>query len=624
MKKLSLVFTFLAAVLFASAQDKTVTGTVTNSAGKGIEGMNVILKGTRRGTVTRADGSFSIKANTGVLVISGVGYQQQEVSIDGQTSIDVTLKDASKELESVVVTALGITKESRKLGYAVTTVNGDQFNKARETNVALSLEGQVAGLNVHGTAGGPGATARILLRGMPSINSGGSPLFVVNGVPINNDNRGSAGEWGGSDNGDGIQNLNPDDIASMTVLKGQAASALYGARASNGVILITTKTGQKGAPLVQYNGNFVWDKPINLTDFQYVYGQGQNGVKPGTINEAQNTARLSWGAKMDGSQFTQFDGKQYAYSPYKNNLENFYRTAPTVTNTVSVSGGGDNGTYRLSLSNLDNKSIVRNSGLTRRTIDFNMTQKVIDKLSFTINANYLDQSDKNKSFLSDGPGNPNNGFFLASNINEDILKPGYDANGNEIVFSDDNYVTNPWFVVNKWVNNLDRKRLITSISPKYNFTPWLYVMARLGYDRINDRHLGVTPSGTNYEINNLGQSGDINLSTTQLTELNVDGIIGISHKLNSDINLDATLGGNIRKNQDETVGISGGPFVIPNLYTPGNVVNYGRSYGFHKKEVHSGYYSVDLSYKNFLTLNTTGRYDAYSTLYYSSIPTNKR
>lgn len=624
MKKLSLLFTFLATMLFASAQDNTVTGTVTNSSGKGLEGINVILKGTRKGTVTRSDGSFSIKANSGVLVVSGIGYVQQEVPINGQASLNITLSDSKNELESVVVTALGITKESRKLGYAVTTVSGDQFTKARETNVALSLAGQVAGLDVHGTAGGPGATARILLRGMPSINSGGSPLFVVNGVPINNDNRGSAGEWGGSDNGDGIQNLNPDDIASMTVLKGQAASALYGARASNGVILITTKTGQKGAPLVQYNGNYVVDKPINLTDFQYVYGQGQNGVKPGTINEAQNTARFAWGAKLDGSQLTQFDGKEYAYSPYKDNLENFYRTAPTFTNTVSVSGGGDNGTYRLSVSNLDNKSIVRNSGLTRRTVDFNMTQKVIDKLSFTINANYLDQSDKNKSFLSDGPGNPNNGFFLAPNINENILKPGYDVNGNEIVFSDDNYVTNPWFVVNKWVNNEDRKRLITSIAPKYNFTPWLYVMARLGYDRINDRHEGVTPSGTNYEINALGQSGDINIATTQTTELNLDGIIGVSHKLTTDINLDATIGGNIRKNQDETVGVSGGPFVIPDLYTPGNVVNYGRSYGFHSKEVHSGYYSIDLGYKDFLTLSTTGRYDAYSTLYYSSIPKNKR
>ncbi|MGH2564347.1 MAG: TonB-dependent receptor plug domain-containing protein, partial [Ginsengibacter sp.] len=287
MKKLSLLFTFLATMLFASAQDNTVTGTVTNSSGKGLEGINVILKGTRKGTVTRSDGSFSIKANSGVLVVSGIGYVQQEVPINGQASLNITLSDSKNELSTVVITALGITKQERKLGYAVTTVGGDQMNKARETNVALSLSGQVAGLNVHGTSGGPGETARILLRGMPSINSGGSPLFVVNGVPINNNNRGQAGEWGGSDNGDGIQNLNPDDIASMTVLKGQAASALYGARASNGVILITTKTGQKGAPLIQYNGNFVWDKPIDLTDFQYVYGQGQNGNKPATISEAQ-------------------------------------------------------------------------------------------------------------------------------------------------------------------------------------------------------------------------------------------------------------------------------------------------------------------------------------------------
>ena len=624
MKKLSLLFTFLATMLFASAQDNTVTGKVTNADGKGIEGINVVLKGTRRGTVTNSNGLFSIKATSGALVISGIGYAQQEVPINGQSSIDVTLTQAAGELNAVVVTALGISKQERKLGYSVTTVNGDEMNKARETNVALSLTGQVAGLNVHGTAGGPAGTARILLRGMPSINSGGSPLFVVNGVPINNDNRGASGEWGGADQGDGIQNINPDDIASMTVLKGQAASALYGARASNGVILITTKTGQKGAPLVQYNGNFVWDKAIDLTDYQYVYGQGTGGLKPATQAASQGTARFAWGAKMDGSQFTQFDGKTYAYSPFKDNIKNFYRTAPTVTNTVSVSGGGDNGTYRLSLSNLDNKSIVRNSGLTRRTADFNMTQKIIDKLSFTVNANYLDQSDKNNPSLSDGPGNPNNGLFLAPNINEDILKPGYDANGNEIVFSDDNYVTNPWFVVNKWVSQLDRKRLIASISPKYNFTPWLYVMARLGYDKIDDRSLGVTPSGTNYSINGSGQSGSIGLTTAQTSELNLDGVIGVTHKLTTDINLDATLGGNIRKNRYESVGVSGSPFVVPELYTPGNVVNYGRSYGYNSKEVHSGYYSVDLSYKDFLTLTTTGRYDAYSTLYYSSIEKSKR
>ena len=248
MKKLSLLFTFLAAMLYASAQENTVTGTVSNSAGKGIEGINVLLKGTRRGTVTRSDGSFSINAaSSGVLVVSGIGYVQQEVPIDGQSSLNITLQESKNELESVVVTALGITKQERKLGYAVSTVGGDQVNKARETNVALSLSGQVAGLNVHGTAGGPGETARILLRGMPSINSGGSPLFVVNGVPINNNNRGQAGEWGGSDNGDGIQNLNPDDIASMTVLKGQAASALYGARASQWCYFNNYQNWSKGS-----------------------------------------------------------------------------------------------------------------------------------------------------------------------------------------------------------------------------------------------------------------------------------------------------------------------------------------------------------------------------------------
>ena len=544
-KKLKSFLVLLCLSLFSTAllaQVRTVTGVVQDEKGNPLPGASIKEAGSPTTVLAKANGEFSIsiKANA-TLVVSYVGFEDNQIKTGAGSNYTITLQSRESTLSTVVVTALGITKQERKLGYSVSTVSGDQMNKARETNVALSLSGQVAGLNVHGTAGGPAGSARILLRGMPSINSGGAPLFVVNGVPINNDSRGAAGEWGGSDNGDGIQNLNPDDIASMTVLKGQAASALYGARASNGVILITTKTGQKGAPLVQYNGNFAWDKPINLTDFQYVYGQGQNGNKPATISEAQGTARFAWGSKMDGSQFTQFDGNQYAYSPYKDNIENFYRTAPTVTNTVSVSGGGDNGTYRLSLSNLDNTSIVRNSGLTRRTVDFNMTQKIVDKLSVAINANYLDQSDKNNPYLSDGPGNPNNGFFLAPNINENILKPGYDANGNEIVFSDDNYVTNPWFVVNKWVNNSDRKRLITSIAPKYNFTPWLYVMARLGYDKIDDRSLTVTPSGTNYTINNSGQSGQLNnLGTSQTTELNLDGIIGVTHKLTTDINLDAT------------------------------------------------------------------------------------
>ncbi len=626
-KRLSFLFLLLAVCFFANAQN-TVTGRVTDSAGKGIPGINVLVKGSTKGTSTKADGSFSLSAPAGAtLLVSGVGYAAREVAVNGQTMINVTLSERQSELNTVVVTALGISKESRKVGYAVTTVGGDQLDKARETNVALSLSGQVAGLNVHGDNGGPGGTARILLRGMPSMNSGGSPLFVINGVPMDNSNRGAANEWGGADLGDGIGNINPDDIESMTVLKGQGASALYGARASNGVILITTKKGKKGDFSIDFNTNNQADKAINNTDYQYDYGQGLEGAKPANATATLNSDRFAWGAKLDGSQIpgpTGFSAATVTYSPYKNNISNVYRSGFTSTNTVSVSSGGDKGTFRFSASNLSNSSIVQNSGIDRKTFNLNLDQKVTERLGVSVVANYIDEQDKNRPYLSDGPLNANNFLFLAPNINANLFKPGFDANGNELVFSDDNYVTNSWFTFAKFVNNTSRKRFIASASAKYNITDWIYAMARLGYDNENDRYLNVTPSGTNYSFNASGQSGGINLSNAQTSELNVDGILGVKHALTKDIGLDATIGANIRKNNFESIGVSGGPFVIPGLYTPSNVASFGRSYGFNQKEVHSGYYTIDFSYQNFLTLNATGRYDAYSTLYNSGLANSKR
>jgi TonB-linked SusC/RagA family outer membrane protein len=410
----------------------------------------------------------------------------------------------------------------------------------------------------------------------------------------------------------------------MTVLKGQAASALYGTRASNGVILITTKKGKKGDATIDFNTNNVVDKAINYTDYQYVYGQGVNGTKPTTATNALNTDRLAWGSKMDGSTVIGYDGKTYTYSPYKNNISDFYRTGATFTNTVSVSSGGEKGTFRFSASNLDNNAIVRNSGINRKTFNLNLDQKVTDKLSVSVMGNYIDEEDKNRQQLSDGPGNANNFLFLAPNLNVAMFQPGYDANGNEVVFSDDNYVTNPWFVVNKWVTNTSRKRLISAVSAKYALNDWIYGLVRLGYDNSNDRILSVTPSGTNYSINSAGQSGSISINDITTTEMNIDGLLGVKHKITTDLSFDATLGGTIRKYKDETVGVNGGPFIIPGLYTPTNVLNYGRSYAYHQKEVHSGFYTVDLSYKNYLTLNTTGRYDAYSTLYNSGISKDQR
>jgi TonB-linked SusC/RagA family outer membrane protein len=617
MRHVRLLMAFILLHSAVLAQTRQISGSVKDKAGTGIPSVTIKVKGKNIETVTDMAGVFSLQAPSGKvqLVATSIGFSEKTIDVGAnESNVSFNMEESGGEqLGEVIVTALGISKEAKKVGYSVSTVAGDQLNQARETNVANSLSGRVAGLKVSGTNGGPGGTVKLLLRGVPSMSSTGSPLFVINGVPMDNTQRGASSEWGGADLGDGIGNINPDDIETMTVLKGQAASALYGARATNGVILITTKSGKKGDFSVDYNMNLMVDRAIDNTDFQYEYGQGIGGLKPATAASAQQSGRMSWGAKLDGSQVIQFDGNTYAYSAQKDNIKNFYRSGPSFTNTVSVSKGGENGAFRLSLSNLTNESIIRNSGLDRKTVNLNIDQNITDKLSVKLIANYIDEKSTNRPQLSDGPMNANNGMFLATNIDENILKPGFNpVNGYEVQFSDDEYVSNPWFVVNKYVNNLNRKRLITSTSVKYNFTKWLYAQGRLGYDVIHDRLFQVTPWGTAYSTNRAG--GLDNLASTERFELNVDGLLGASHKLTEDISFDAAIGANLRKNQDERIKIGGGPFIIPYQYSFNNVQNFNRDYGFHKTEVHSAYYTIDLNYKNFFTIGTTGRYDAYSSM----------
>lgn len=616
MRHVRLLIAFILLHAAVLAQNRQISGTVKDKAGTAIPSVTVKVKGKNNQTVTDINGVFSLQVPAGniQLVTSSVGYSETITNVAAsQSTVDIIMGESGEQLGEVIVTALGISKESRKVGYSVSTVAGDQLTQARETNVANSLSGRVAGLKVSGTNSGPGGTVKLLLRGLPSMNNPGSPLFVINGVPMDNTQRGASSEWGGADNGDGIGNINPDDIETMTVLKGQAASALYGSRASNGVIIITTKSGKRNDFSVDYNLNVMVDRAIDYTDFQYEYGQGVGGLKPSTAAAAQASGRLSWGAKLDGSQVIQFDGKMYPYSAQKDNIKNFYRSGPSVTNTVAVSRGGENGSFRLSLSNLNNSSIVRASGLTRKTINLNIDQNITNKLSVKLVANYIDEQSQNRAQLSDGPMNPNNGVFLATNIDENILRPGYDPKtGYETQFSDDEYVTNPWFVVNQYHNDLGRKRLISSTAARYNFAKWLYAQARVGYDVTHDRLFRVEPWGTAYTTNRAGNLQD--LASTERFELNVDGLIGASHKITEDISFDAAIGANLRKNQEEKIKIGGGPFILPYQYSWNNVQNFNRDYTFYKTEVHSAYYTLDLAYKNFLTLGTTGRYDAYSTL----------
>lgn len=594
---------------------KEITGKVVDENNQPLPGVSVKVKGTNIGAVTDAGGNFKLDpgSNT-ILVFTFISYAQQEVNIAGKTTVSVKLLPDTKNLKEVVVTALGIQKEARKVGYAVTTVKSDQLSVARETNIAASLQGQAAGVSVSGSNGGPGSSARISLRGLTSF-SAGSPLYVINGIPMDNTQRGSAGEFGGSDNGDGIGNINPDDVESMTILKGQSASALYGSRAANGVILITTKSGKNNSPFgVEFNTNFQFDQPVDNTDFQQIYGQGIQGVKPTSVGQSIASGNLAWGPIMDGSTSIGVDGSTQTYSKAPDNYLSFYRTAPSYTNTVVFTGGNDKGSFRLSASNLRANSMVPNSYIDRKTFNFSGNQNVTKDLQVTVNANYVLEKGKNRSNVSDGPGNPNNVQFLAPNQDQRILAPGTRPDGKELTFTDDTFVTNPYFAAYNFINDTDRKRLISSISAKYNILSWVYVQGRLGYDVINDELTRIEPTGTGYLNNN----GNMRQANSQITEFNADVLINGKHDIVKDVlNLDLSLGGNIRKNNTTGTFISGNDgFIIPNFYSLSNFKSRSSGYidEFAKRQVNSAYYSADFSYKNFLVLSTTGRYDYYSSI----------
>ncbi|MGI4760863.1 MAG: SusC/RagA family TonB-linked outer membrane protein [Janthinobacterium lividum] len=599
---------------YSYAQASKIAGRITSSTNEPLIGVSIVVSGTTQGTTSDVDGNYTLTApSDATLVFSYVGYVSQTVAAKGRSSINVIMATDNKELGEVVVTALGIKKDERKIGYAVTKVDGGVLNVARESNVASSLQGRVAGLNVAGTSGGPGSAVRLNIRGVTSFSGTSSPLIVINGVPMDNTVRGSAGEWGGADLGDGIGNINPDDIESMTVLKGSTASALYGARAANGVIQITTKGGSRTKTTIEYNTNLQFDRAVDNRNFQDVYGQGSQGLRPSDQASAIVSGNTAWGERLDGASTIGIDGQQHAYSAVKGTVGDFYRTAPSWTNTVAVSGGGERGTYRLSVSNLDGKSILRNSGLTRRTVNFNTAYDLTKKLSFNLTASYIDQQDQNRPNLSDSPLNANNILFLAPNIDQATLAPGFDPNNNglETAWNVDSYATNPYFVINQYVNDVSRKRLISAVSAKYAFTDYLFLQGRLGYDYSSDRRFSVTPYGTLYSAS--GEGGLDNLTLGSRLELNTDALLSFNKTLNQDFSISASVGANYRRNNFESSRLYGGQFIVPYLYAPSNLRTKNSEYLFTRLETPSLYYTADFTYK-FLTLSTTGRYDRFSSL----------
>ncbi|MFL9483125.1 SusC/RagA family TonB-linked outer membrane protein [Chitinophagaceae bacterium LWZ2-11] len=603
-----------------------IKGVVKNtSTGSAIAGATVELASAKGvTTVTDASGNFTLKIpaskNSGALelLITSMGFEKQSLTLQpGQKEVIIELKEGNAAvLNEVVVTALGVKKDKKALAYSVTEVKGSEFTQAREINLADALTGKVAGVNASSLASGPGGSSRVIIRGNGSLNGDNQPLYVVNGMPIDNTTQSTVASGNGAiglntDRGDGIAGINADDIESITVLKGGTAAALYGSRASNGVILITTKKGvkQKGIGL-DFNSTYTIETPSIIPDWQYEYGAGQYGVKPASQAEAIAMGRLSFGAKMDGSPVVQFDGVSRPYSPQKNNIKNFYNTGSTFTNTVAFSGGSDAVTYRASLSDLNNHGLVPNQTLDKKIASISLNATLSKKLSFEGYAQYNLEKAVNRSGVADAPGNPNWGtYMIANTVDVRKLAPGYDASGNEVLWNPSGFASNPYFVVNKFQNNDERNRFIGNASIKYNILDNFFIKGRVSQDYTTLNYTGVVPTGAAY-----APTGFYQQYTSSTTETNGELTLNYSTKLARDLTFNVMAGGNQRRSKYQTVNLDGSQFYLPNFYDPSNLANLTTTNVLQRTATNSIFGSADFGYKDMLFVTVTGRSDWFSTL----------
>ena len=516
---LSFMFTFVFA--FSAMAQRTVSGQITSAEdGGGLPGVNVVLKGTTTGTTSDLDGNYtlSVPEDGGVLVFSFIGLESQEINIGARSVIDVAMSADVQQLTEVVVTALGVSREKRSIGYSTQEVDGEQVAEAREPNIVNALQGEIAGVQIQGTSGAIGGSSRITIRGVNSVTGNNQPLFVVDGVPVSNNNLASNSQqrgFGGGqayDYGNFAQDINPADVESINVLKGAAATALYGVRGSNGVILITTKSGKgtKGIG-VSVNSSVSFENPLALIDHQQEYGGGAtvSSTNSGFIEFNQDGQAYlapvyakdgSWGPKYNPStQVRHWDSWDENSPNYKetrpwvapeNGYEEFFETGVTTTNSVALEGSNESGNFRLGYTLVDQSGIMPNQGLGRHTIALNAGYNLTEKLKITTSANYIRQDVNGRNITGYNNGNPMQAFtqwwqtqldvkrlednYLKSDGTQYTWNPigvSTDANGDLISFNPrPQFFDNPYFARNEFLQEDTRDRLIGNIEFSYQFT----------------------------------------------------------------------------------------------------------------------------------------------------------
>ena len=600
-------------------QTKKITGVVVDETGFPVIGANIIEKGTTNGVITDLDGNFSLEVPDGAIIeISYIGYTTQEIPVKGQTNFNIKLVEDTQKIDEVVVTALGIKRQSRSLGYSTTQVQGEDFTLARDPNLGNALSGKVAGVSVSGNATGSGGSSRVIIRGNASLTGNNMPLYVVDGVPFSNQNLGSAGTWGGMDMGDGLNNINPDDIESIQVLKGAAASALYGYRGGNGAVLITTKSGKKGKPVsIEFNNNLTFTAIYDYRDYQKVFGQGTYGSRPTDINSAKASEQSSWGEVLDGGNAVNFLGNNYNYS-YVDNWDNFYRTGINESASVAISGAADKITYRFGISNVYEKSILPNASNQQQGINLNTTYDILSNLHLMVNANYIFEKANGRSNLSDGNGNTNASLIHRGN-SFDIRwlergsadsDWGTAEDGSELLGGTNIYFNNPYWLQYRKTNDMNKNRLTGSMTLKYDITDWLSVQGAIQRDGFNMDFKQVQPTGAAAD-----PAGWLTEYSKSFSEMNLNYLVAFNKEF-GDWSIGATLGGNRQRTitKQYTPSDGGRPFIVDGLWSVNNLGDKRASKDYSEYRVNSVYATADFGWKNQLFLNLTGRNDWFSTL----------
>jgi TonB-linked SusC/RagA family outer membrane protein len=622
MKKIILqMLLVIASVGFAQAQTR-ITGKVVDAEGKPLDVVSISVKEVpTAGTLTDAGGNYTLNVPSGglTLVFSYMGYVTQEVAIGSRSIIDITLESDATTLESSIVTALGIKRSEKSTSYAVTQIGNEELTKGASISPMTSLQGKIAGVNISSSSGAPGASTRVVLRGYSSISGNNEPLYVVDGVPVSNGMNGATGLNNGTDFGNRFNDININDIESMSVLKGAAASALYGSRAANGIILITTKGGSTKENLsVDFVSNTTFSRVGKLPDMQNEFGQGWSG-------EYTYIENGSWGPKFDGKQRTWgniVDGQQQ-YKPFvglKSNLRDFYDTGVTLNNSISLHGGTANTTYYASYSNAYDDGVLPGHNDSYQRNNFTLKGSTKGKYFFTSAS--LNYSNKFVSTAGTGQGYSvyNNVMQIPRDISIVDMKDYVSNKFNNI----DNYFTpygviNPYYTLDKFGNVLNEDHLFGNVQIGVDVLSWLNITARVGEDYSSyyrkEWEPIITPSAGSPNDGSTSNVGAVYEVQARRSELNGDFLVTFKPKLNDKFSLNGIIGYNINMNASKAQSIQVTGLDLPDFYHISNTSSIPIvASTYSRKRLIGVFAQADLAYKNFLYLNVSARNDWSSTL----------